>query len=147
MLCQYLIFNGCLWMWKTFILIQRLHFTSFCLIIILPSVVCNSGNTYMPIYLHCFCFPSFGVFPSSHHSGMKNYKTGENVWHEATTFVLKMPVQVSVNPTTGALLTIIRTFCFYSNLHKGHDKFQLIKSETVWVSAFYWVAQQQLASV
>jgi len=40
---------------------------------------------------------------------------------------LKMPVQVSVNPTTGALT-------IYSNLHRGHDKFQLIKSETVWVS-------------
>lgn len=46
---------------------------------------------------------------------------------------LKMPVQVSVNPTTGAL-TIIKTFCFYSNFHRGHDKFQLIKSETVWIS-------------
>lgn len=44
-----------------------------------------------------------------------------------------MPVQVSVNPTPGAF-TIIKTFCFYSDLHRRHDKFQLIKSETVWVS-------------
>lgn len=103
--------DGILWMWKTLILIQTSHSIRFFSVIIAPFVTCNSGNTYMPIYLYCswVCLPSLVFFL---HTGLKNYKTMwkcENVWGEATTSGRQ-------NACTGVSKSYHRSSCHCQNV-------------------------------
>lgn len=115
--------------------VENIHFdtelTLYLLLIIINTFLLAVQVMYCT-YCLWVCLPSLMFFL---HTGVEWRITKQVKMSEMRQLHLdlKMPVQVSINPTTGVLVTV-KTFWFYSNLPRGHDKFQLIKLKTVCVS-------------